>query len=109
MPELDRPRSVGGLPRLPIKPISLQMDQLNEQEEDELLFSLDGPILSPLPIKSAVSVDYEYSPENTNEVDLSSSMKAKNEFMEIVLGNNLYKKSFKRKNSDGPKKHGLAF
>lgn len=111
---ISRPLSAGeALSRLPIKSLEhspLSLEPLNLVVED--IFTLDGPILSPLPIKGSPRIEYEDSNEITlNEVDLSSSMKAKNEFMEIVLGNNnLYKDSFKRKSSSGgPKKTGLAF
>ena len=112
---ISRPLSGGceSHSRLPIKPLigsplSIHPLQFDDFEE---MFALDGSILSPLPIKSSISLGYEFTDSPVNEVDLSSSMKAKNEFMEIVSGNNnLYKNSFKRKNSSvGPKKPGLVF
>jgi hypothetical protein len=105
---IRRPFSAGEAARLPIKPLTsspLSLAPLNLVDEE--IFILDGPILSPQPIKGSARIVFEETEEVISEVDLSSSMKAKNEFMEII-GNNLYKNSFK-KSSGRPKTTGLAF
>jgi hypothetical protein len=108
---ISRPVSAGQaarlpISRLPIKPLAsspLSLTPLNVVDEEVIGQS----ILSPLPIKGSVRRNFEDSEEFVSEVDLSSSMKAKNEFMEII-GNNLYKNSFS-KSSKRPKTTGLAF